>query len=55
VQLVDVRGVQSHLRAELAELMEQAVGAPLRGGRSCSQDPEAGTIQSFSLLVSFLY
>jgi hypothetical protein len=35
--------------------MEQAIGAPLRGGRSCPQDPEVGTTQSFSLLISFLY
>jgi hypothetical protein len=47
---MDVRGVQSHLRAEL---IEQVVGAPLRGVLSFLQGPEAGTIQSFSLLVSF--
>jgi hypothetical protein len=55
VRVVDVRGVQSHLIAESPELTEQAVGAPLRGGRSCRQEPEAGTIHSFSLFVSFSY
>jgi hypothetical protein len=44
--------VQSHLSAELTE---QAVSAPLQGGRSRPQDPETGTIQSMSLSVSFLY
>jgi hypothetical protein len=42
VRVVDVRGVQSHLSAELLEPIEPAVGAPLRGGRSRLQDPEAG-------------
>jgi hypothetical protein len=55
VRVVDVRGVQSHLSAEPAEPTEQAVDAPLRGGRSRPLDPEAGTIHSFSLSVSFLY
>jgi hypothetical protein len=55
VRVVDVRGVQSHLSAELAEPIEQAIGAPLRGGRSRLQDLEAGTIHYFSLSVSFLY
>jgi hypothetical protein len=32
VRVVDVPGIQSHLRAELAEPTEQAVGAPLQGG-----------------------
>jgi hypothetical protein len=53
VRVVVVPRVQSHLRAELAEPTEQEVGAPLQGGRSCSQDLEAGMIQSFSFLVSF--
>jgi hypothetical protein len=55
VRVVVVPEVQSHLRAEPTEPIEQAVGATLRGGRSRPQDPEAGTIQYFSLLVSFLY
>jgi hypothetical protein len=55
VRMVVVPEVQSHLRAELAQPTEQEVGAPLRGRRSCPQDPEAGMIQSFSLIVSFLY
>jgi hypothetical protein len=55
VLVVDVRGVQSHLRVEPKELTEQAIGAPLRGGRSCLQDLEAGMIHSFSLSVSFSY
>jgi hypothetical protein len=55
VQLVAIRGVQSPLRAELAQSMEQAIGAPLQGERSCPQEPEASMIHSFSLSVSFLY
>jgi hypothetical protein len=55
VQVVDVHGVQSHLKAEPAEPIEQAIGAPLRGGRSHPQDQEMGTIQYFSLLISFSY
>jgi hypothetical protein len=55
VRVVVIPGVKSHLRIELAEPTEKAVGAPLWGGRSHPQDPEAGTIQSFCLLVSFLY
>jgi hypothetical protein len=51
VRVVDIHGLQSHLRAEQAELTGQAVGAALQGGRSRSQDPEAGTIHSFSLFV----
>jgi hypothetical protein len=35
VRVVVIPGVQSHLRTELAEPIEKAVGAPLRGGRSC--------------------
>jgi hypothetical protein len=46
-------GVQSHLSAELVETIEQAVSAPLRGRRSCLQDPDAGIIQSFSLFCKF--
>jgi hypothetical protein len=53
VRVVDVRGVQSHLSAELAEPIEQAVGAPLRGGWSHPQDLEVGMIQSFSLFIIF--
>jgi hypothetical protein len=53
--VVGVRGVQSHIRDKLAQLIEQGVGAPLRGGRSCPQDPEAGTIHSFSLSIGFSY
>jgi hypothetical protein len=53
VRVVDVLGVQSHLSVESAEPTEQAVGAPLRGGRSRPQDPEADTIHSFSLSVGF--
>jgi hypothetical protein len=55
VLVVDVRGVQSHLSAELTEPTEQAAGAPLWGGRSCPQDPETGMVYSFSLSVSFSY
>jgi hypothetical protein len=33
VRVVDVPGVKSHLRAEPAEPTEQAIGAPLWGGR----------------------
>jgi hypothetical protein len=55
VRVVDVRGVQSHLRAELTELTEQAIDALLWGGRSRLQDLEAGTIHSFSLSISFSY
>jgi hypothetical protein len=47
--VVDVSGV-SYLRAEP---IEQVIGAPLQGGRSHPQDLEVGTIESFSLLVSF--
>jgi hypothetical protein len=32
VRVMDVRGVQSHLRAEPAQLTEQGVSAPLWGG-----------------------
>jgi hypothetical protein len=53
VRVVDVRGVQSHLRAEPAQLTEQGVGAPLRGRQSHLQEPEAGMIHSFSLFVCF--
>jgi hypothetical protein len=55
MRVVGIRGVQSHLRAELAQLTEQGVGAPLRGRRSHPQDPETGTIHSFFLFVSFSY
>jgi hypothetical protein len=55
VRVVDIREVQSHHIVEPATSTEQVVGAPLRGGWSRLQDPEAGTIQSFSLLISFLY
>jgi hypothetical protein len=55
VRVVGIHGVQSHLRAEPAQLSKQGVGAPLRGGRSCPQDPEAGMIHYFSLSVSFSY
>jgi hypothetical protein len=51
--VVDVHGVQSHLRAKPTELTEQAIGAPLRDGQSHPQDPEAGMIHSFSLFVCF--
>jgi hypothetical protein len=51
VRVVDIQGVQSHLIAEQAELIEQAIGAPLRGRRSRPQDPEVGMIQSFSLSI----
>jgi hypothetical protein len=52
VRVVVVPRVQSHLRAEPAELTEKVIGAPLRSGQSCPQDPEAGMIQSsvFSLV-----
>jgi hypothetical protein len=50
---MDVRGVQSHLRAQSVEPTEQAIGAPLRGGRSRPQDPETGMIHTFSLSISF--
>jgi hypothetical protein len=53
VRVVDIRGVQIHLRAELLGLIEQAIGAPLWAGRSRSQDLEADTIHSFSLFISF--
>jgi hypothetical protein len=39
----------------LIELTEQAVVAPLRGGRSRPQDPDAGTMHSYSLCISFSY
>jgi hypothetical protein len=51
--VVDIRGVQSHLITELVEPTEQAIDAPLWGERSCLQDPEAGTIHSFSLSIFF--
>jgi hypothetical protein len=54
VRVVGVCGVQNHLKAEPAQPTEQGVGAPLRGGQSHPQKPEAGTIQSFSLSVGFL-
>jgi hypothetical protein len=47
VRVMVVLGVQSHLRTELVEPIEKAVGAPLRGGQSHLQDPEAGTITLF--------
>jgi hypothetical protein len=53
VRVVVVPGVQSHLRVEPAQPTEQEVSAPLQGGRSRPQDPEAGTIQYFSLLINF--
>jgi hypothetical protein len=55
MRVVDVRGVQSHLRVEPAEPTKQVIGAPLQGERSRPQDPEAGTIHPFSLSVSFSY
>jgi hypothetical protein len=55
VRVVDVHRVQSHLKAELAEPIEQVVGAPLQGGQLRSQDLEAGMIHSFSLSLSFSY
>jgi hypothetical protein len=53
VRVVGIRGIQSYLRVEPAEPIEQGVSAPLRGGWSRPQDPEADTIHSFSLFVSF--
>jgi hypothetical protein len=44
VWVVDVRGVQSHLRAEPDESIEQVIGPPLQGRWSCPQDPEADMI-----------
>jgi hypothetical protein len=44
MRVVGVRGVQSHLKEESAQPIEQGVGAPLWGGRSHPQDPEAGMI-----------
>jgi hypothetical protein len=55
VRVMIIIGVQSHLRAEMAEPIEQEVGAPLRGGRSRPQDLEASMIQSFSFFISFSY
>jgi hypothetical protein len=55
VRVVVVPRVQSHLRTEPTEPTEKAVGAPLRGGRPRPQDPEAGTVQSLYILVSFSY
>jgi hypothetical protein len=55
VRVVDVQGVQSHLRAEPEEPTKQVIGALLLGGRSCPQDPEAGMIHYFSLSVNFSY
>jgi hypothetical protein len=55
VRVVDVRRVQSYLREEPTEPIEQAVDAPLWGGWSRPQDPEACMIQSFSHPVSFLH
>jgi hypothetical protein len=49
VRVVDVYEVHSDPRAELAEPTEQAIGAPLQGGRSCPQDPEAGNNLSLRL------
>jgi hypothetical protein len=46
--VVGVCGVQSHLRAEPAQPTEQGVSAPLRSGRSCPQDLEAGMMQKKS-------
>jgi hypothetical protein len=44
VRVVVALRVQSHLRTEPGELIEKAIGAPLRDGRSHLQDPEAGMI-----------
>jgi hypothetical protein len=55
VRVVVVPGVQSHLRTKLAEPTEKGIDAPLWGRRSRPQDPEAGMIQSFCLLVSVSY
>jgi hypothetical protein len=49
VRLVGVHRVQIHLRAELAQPTEQGIDAPLRGGQSCPQDPQVGTMHYFSL------
>jgi hypothetical protein len=54
VRVVGIRRVQCHLRAELAELIEQGIGEQLWHGRSRLQDLEASTIHSFSLPTSFL-
>jgi hypothetical protein len=53
VRVVVALGVQSHLRTEPGEPIEKAIGAPLWDGQSHLQDPEAGTIQSFCLLITF--
>jgi hypothetical protein len=53
VRVVIIPGVQSHLRVEPVEPTEKVVSAPLWSGWSRLQDPEAGMIQSFYLLVSF--
>jgi hypothetical protein len=54
VRVMDVRGVQSHLIAELVEPIEQAVSAPLQGRRSRPQDPEVGMIHSLSFRKFFI-
>jgi hypothetical protein len=55
VRVVVVPGVQSRLRIELAEPIEKAIDATLHSRQSHPQDPDAGTIQSFCLLISFSY
>jgi hypothetical protein len=55
VRVVGIHRVQSPLRVESAQPTEQGISAPLWGGWSRPQDPEAGMIHSFSLSVSFLY
>jgi hypothetical protein len=55
VRVVGVHGVQSHLKVEPAQPTEQGFDAPLQGRWSRPQDPEAGTIHSFFLFISFTY
>jgi hypothetical protein len=55
VQVVGIRRVRSPLGIELAQPIEQGIGAPLRRGRSRPQDLEDAMIYSFSLSASFSY
>jgi hypothetical protein len=55
VRVVGVHGVQSPLKAELAQPTEQGVGAPLWHRRSRLQDPKDDMIYSSSLSICFSY
>jgi hypothetical protein len=53
VRVVGIYGVQSQIRAEPAQLIEQGGGSPLQSEWSHPEDPEASIIHPFSIFHKF--